>query len=83
MLKNCFNYKKQKGFTLTGWIVVIALILYFAYLAMITTPYLVSNNTMNRILESLKEEPGITQKSKREILRLIDNRMTINQVRSL
>ncbi|MCP3850280.1 MAG: DUF4845 domain-containing protein [Gammaproteobacteria bacterium] len=83
MLKNCFNYKKQKGFTLTGWIVIIALVLYFAYLAMIITPYLVSNNTMNRILESLKEEPGITQKSKRDIWRLIENRMIVNQVRSV
>ena len=60
-----------------------AIFLYFAYLAMIITPYLISNNTMNRILESLKEEPGITQKSKRQIWRLIDNRMIVNQVRDI
>ena len=83
MLKQSFKYKQQKGFTLTGWIVVLAIFLYFAYLAMIITPYLISNNTMNRILESLKEEPGITQKSKRQIWRLIDNRMIVNQVRDI
>jgi 1,4-dihydroxy-2-naphthoate octaprenyltransferase len=83
MLKPSFKYNKQKGFTLTGWIVVIVIFLYFAYLAMIITPYLVSNNTMNRILESLKEEPGITQKSKRDIWRLIENRMMVNQVRDI
>ena len=83
MLKPSFKYNKQKGFTLTGWIFVIAIFLYFAYLAMIITPYLVSNNTMNRILESLKEEPGITQKSKRDIWRLIENRMMVNQVRDV
>ncbi|MCW8931053.1 MAG: DUF4845 domain-containing protein [Gammaproteobacteria bacterium] len=83
MLKDSFKYKNQKGFTLTGWIVVIALILYFAYLAMIISPVLISNNTMNRILESLKEEPGITQKTKYDIWRLIENRMLVNQVQNI
>lgn len=83
MIKNCFKYKKQQGFTMTGWLVVVALVLYFAYLGMIITPALISNNTMNRILESLKEEPGITQKSKKQIMRLIQNRMVINQVRTI
>ena len=83
MLKQSLKYKQQKGFTLVGWLVVIAIFLYFAYLAMIITPYLISNNTMNRILESLKEEPGITQKSKTQIWRLIENRMLVNQVRDI
>ncbi len=83
MLKQSFKYKQQKGFTLVGWLVVIAIFLYFAYLAMIITPYLISNNTMNNILESLKQEPAITQKSKREIWRLIENRMLVNQVRDI
>ena len=67
MLKQSLNYKQQKGFTLTGWIVVLAIFLYFVYMGMILTPYIVGNYTMDRILESLKEESGITQKSKREI----------------
>jgi len=83
MLKQGLGFRKQKGFTLVGWIVVLAIFLFFAYLAMILTPYVVSNHTMNNILETLKQEPGITQKSKREIWRLIENRMTINQVRSV
>lgn len=83
MLKQSLKYRQQKGFTLVGWMIVIAIFGYFAYLAMILTPYVVGNHTMNRILESLKEEPGITQKSKREIWKLIENRMIINQVRSV
>ena len=75
--------KSQQGFTLIGWMVVIAIFLFFAYLAMIITPSLISNNTINSILESLKEEPGITQSSKRDIRRLIDNRLMINQVTNL
>ncbi len=80
MLRQGFKYKHQKGFTITGWLFIIALFLYFAYLAMVISPYVIGNHTMNRILESLTEVPGITQKSQREIMRLIKNRMSINQV---
>ena len=83
MLKQGLKYRQQKGFTLVGWLIVIAIFLFFAYLAMILTPVIIGNHTMDRILESLKEEPGITQKSKRQIWRLIENRMIINQVRSV
>ena len=83
MLKQGLKYRQQKGFTLVGWLIVIAIFLFFAYLAMILTPVIIGNHTMDRILESLKEEPGITQKSKRQIWRLIENRMLINQVRSV
>lgn len=83
MLKQSLKYRQQKGFTLVGWIIVIAIFLFFAYLAMILTPVVVGDHTMNRILQSLKEEPGITQKSKRQIWRLIENRMLVNQVRSV
>lgn len=83
MFKQSMSIKRQKGFTITGWIVVVFIFLFFAYLAMILTPYLVSNHTMNNVLESLKQEPGITQKSDREILGLIDNRLIVNQVKSV
>ena len=87
MLRKKMNFnssiKGQKGFTATGWIVVISLLLYFAYLGMILSPYIIGGYTMDRILEGLKEEPNITKKNKREIWRLIDNRLTINQVRSV
>ncbi|MCN4143904.1 MAG: DUF4845 domain-containing protein [Thiohalomonas sp.] len=83
MLKQGVKYKQQKGFTFVGWIVVLAIFLFFAYLAMVVTPAVIGDYTTDRILESLKQEPGITQKSKKYIWRLIENRMIINQVRNL
>ncbi|MBE9527594.1 MAG: DUF4845 domain-containing protein [Proteobacteria bacterium] len=87
MLRKKMNFnsslKGQKGFTATGWIVVISLLLFFAYLGMILSPYIIGGYTMDRILEGLKEEPNITKKNKREVWRLIENRLTINQVRSV
>jgi competence protein ComGC len=83
MLKQNFKYQQQKGFTMVGWMIVIVIFLFFAYLAMILFPVMVNNHNMNTILESLKEEPGVTQKSKRDIWRLIQNRMAMNQIRTL
>ena len=83
MLKQGFKYNQQKGFTLVGWLVILVIFAYFAYLAMILTPVVINSYTTDRILKSLQEEPGITQKSKREIWKLIDNRMTINQIRNI
>jgi len=83
MLKQAIKYKQQKGFTFFGWVIVLAIFLYFAYLAMVLFPVMVDNYTTTNILESLKSEPGITKKSKRDVLKLIDKRLLINQVRSV
>jgi len=83
MIGNNILIKRQKGFTLMGWVVVLAIFGFFAYLAMILVPVLISNHTMGTILESLKEEPGITQKSKREIGKLIFNRLIINDIKDI
>ncbi|MCU7833961.1 MAG: DUF4845 domain-containing protein [gamma proteobacterium symbiont of Taylorina sp.] len=87
MIRNRMTFnsclKRQKGFTAVGWAVVISIGLFFAYLGMILMPYIVGGYTMDRILQGLKEEPNIAKKSKSEIWRLIENRLTINQVRDV
>jgi len=75
--------KRQKGFTLTGWIVVITLVLFFAYLGMIVTPHVMDSFTIDRIMKGLDEEPDITKKSKKDIRRLIYNRININQIKGI
>lgn len=83
MLLNNIGIRKQKGFTLMGWFIVLAIFGFFAYLAMILFPVMISNHTMGTVLESLKEEPGITQKSKREVIKLIFNRLLINDIKDV
>lgn len=87
MLTNKMKYntslKGKKGFTVTGWVVVISIFLFFAYLGMILMPYIIGSHTIDRILDGLKAEPNITKKSKREVWRLIDNRLTINQAKNV
>ena len=87
MLRHKMNHrsslKGQKGFTVIGWTIIISIGLFFAYLGMIISPAIIGSYTMDRILEGLKEEPNITKKNKRQIWRLIDNRLTINQVQGV
>jgi len=83
MLKQSFKYRQQKGFTLIGWAFVLIIFLFFAYLALILAPVMIANHTTTTILESLKNEPGITKKSKRDILRLLDSRLLINQINNV
>lgn len=83
MLKQIVKYKQQKGFTFFGWVIVLAIFLYFAYLALIIAPVMINNHTIDSILESLKNEPEVTKKSKRDILKLVDARLLVNQINSV
>ena len=77
------SFKKQAGFTLLGWIIVAMIAGFFAYLAMLLFPVVISNHTMGSVLTTLQAEPGITQKSKREILSLINKRLRINDIKDV
>ena len=82
-----FNYqasfKKQKGFTFMGWIIVAIIAGFFVYLAMLLFPVIINNHTMGNVLTTLQSEPGITQKSKSEIITLINKRLRINDIKDI
>jgi hypothetical protein len=50
---------------------------------MLTFPVVINNHTMGSILTSLQAEPGITQKSKSEVLSLINKRLRINGIKDV
>jgi hypothetical protein len=77
------SMKKQSGFTMFGWILFAITGGFYAYIAMLAFPVVISNHTMGTILSTLQQEPGITQKSKREILSLINKRLRINEIRDV
>jgi len=77
------SIKKQAGLTFLGWILVAIISAFFTYLGMLLFPVVVSNHTMGTVLTSLQQEPGITQKSKSEILRLIEKRLRINDIKDV
>lgn len=75
--------KKQKGMTLTGWMTVIALILFFAMLGMKIGPIYLENLTVKDVVESLKDEPLITKRSSSQVKSMIMKRLNINSVYDL
>ena len=77
------SVKRQAGFTLLGWVIVAMISGFFAYLAMLLFPVVISNHTMGTILTTLQAEPGITKKTKGEILSLINKRLRINDIKDV
>ena len=75
--------KKQRGMTGLGWLTIMFLIGFFAFLGVKIIPTFLENYQVKSVVKSLKEEPMITKKSVREIRKLIKKRLTINSVYDL
>lgn len=73
---------KQRGVTAIGWLIILALIGFFAFITLKLFPLYAENFSVVASLKSLKNEPQITKKSKPEILRLIERRFDINDVKN-
>ncbi|MCW8890328.1 MAG: DUF4845 domain-containing protein [Sedimenticola sp.] len=76
-------HSKQKGMTLTGWMTVVALVIFFALLGMRIVPIYLENLTVKDVVEALEEEPLITKRSTREVKLMIMKRLDINGVYDL
>ena len=74
------NRHRQGGMTGTGWLVVLALIGFFAMLIIKLAPVYMEHFSVKTVLESLKEEPMITQKSVGEVRKMIQRRLKVNGV---
>lgn len=72
--------RKQSGMTGTGWLVVLLIIGFFMMLVIKLAPVYMENYSVKTVLESLKEEPGITQKSAGEVREMIQRRLKVNGV---
>ncbi len=64
MVTTIRNKHKQKGMTGIGWMMVIAMIAFFAVLAMRAFPVYSEGFKVKSALASLKDQPGITNKTK-------------------
>ncbi|WJW76140.1 DUF4845 domain-containing protein [Thiohalobacter sp. IOR34] len=71
---------RQQGMTLIGWLFVLGLIGFFAILSLRLMPNYLEFFKVSSSLESLSSEPGITQKPKTEIRKLLNRRFEVNDV---
>lgn len=75
--------KRQQGMTAIGWMIVLGLIAFFVLLALRLVPGYLEFSTVSASLESLENEPGITEKSVPEIRNMLGKRFDINAVSSI
>jgi hypothetical protein len=75
--------KSQQGMTAIGWLIVLGLIGFFVLLALRMTPAYLEYFTVKAALESLQNEPGITQKTPSEIRSMLGKRFSVNDVKSI
>ena len=75
--------KAQRGVTGAGWLIILAIIGFFILLLLKLGPIYLDHYRVKATLESLKEEPLITQKTPREIRTLLKKRFDVNYVTSV
>lgn len=75
--------KSQQGMTAIGWLIVLGLIGFFVLLALRMTPAYLEFMTVKSSLESLKNEPGVTEKAPPEIRSMLSKRFDVNDVKNV
>jgi hypothetical protein len=77
------NKNRQNGMTGLGWLTILFLIGFFALLTFKLVPSYLENYSVRTVLKSFKEEPLITQKSKKDVLNMVMARLNTNGVRDI
>lgn len=72
--------KHQQGVTAMGWVIILGLIAFFAFLALKLFPIFVENFNIKSSLASLEKEDGVNRMSNTEIRRLISRKLDINGI---
>ncbi|AKE52570.1 DUF4845 domain-containing protein [Kangiella geojedonensis] len=77
--KAILNRQYQNGMTAAGWLIIMAIVLFFMYLAIKLVPAYMEYFTIKSSLESVAEEAD-SRTSKSDIERLIAGRFSVNNI---
>ncbi len=72
--------RKQAGMTVTSWVFIIAIALFFALLAMNMVPSYMEFYSIKNVMQSLKEDPQTNKASTRDLRNAFYRRLDINGV---
>ena len=73
----------QNGMTAIGWLLVLGLIAFFTLITLRLVPLYLEYAKVASTLESLEQEPGITKKTRAEIVKMVQKRFNVNDVRNV
>ncbi|MEA2080614.1 MAG: DUF4845 domain-containing protein [Pseudomonadota bacterium] len=77
------KWHHQQGMTAIGWMLVLGLIAFFTLITLRMLPLYLEFGKVASTLESLKDQPGITQQTKGEIIKIVRKRFDVNDVRNV
>jgi cytochrome c biogenesis protein CcdA len=69
--------------TAIGWLLVLGLIAFFTLITLRLVPLYLEYAKVASALESLENEPGITRKTKTEIVNMMQKRFDVNDVNNV
>ena len=71
---------RQRGMTPIGWVLVFLLIAFFALIALKLVPIYLKSFSVGSVISDLKDEPGISTMTSRQIISLVEKRLDVNMV---
>jgi hypothetical protein len=75
--------KKQRGMTAIGWLIVLGMLSFFVLLVLRLAPGYLEFYKVKSVVESLKNEPYIGNKTPMEIRSLLQRRIDVNAIDSI
>ena len=72
--------KHQQGMSITGWIMLIAIILFFVMLGMRMVPSYMEFYSMSKMLESIRDDPEYRRAGPKELRKIFNRRININSI---
>lgn len=72
--------RPQQGISITTWIFLIAITLFFVLLGVRMVPSYLEFHSMSKILESIKEEPKYRQAPPKELRKVFNRLININSI---
>ncbi len=72
--------KHQQGMSITGWIMLIAIILFFVLLGMRMVPSYMEFYSMSKMLESIRDDPEYRRAAPKELRKIFNRRININSI---
>ncbi len=72
--------KRQQGMSITGWMLLIAIVLFFVLLGVRMVPSYMEFHSMSKILESIKDDPQYRRAAPKELRKIFNRRIDINSI---
>jgi hypothetical protein len=75
--------KKQRGMTAIGWLIVLGMLSFFVLLVLRLAPGYLEYYKVENVLDSLLQEPYLSNKTPMEIRSLLQRRIDVNAIDSI